>query len=190
MVSAEVAKLASSAIALQGYGVSSMAKNNITQFQSYPVESVYGSTANGSVAELANMLSRFTTGVVAAVAEGNPTITIQNVQAPDIGVSLEVSHPGMVTLILVGVVVLQLLLEILVAVLSNRVIVPPRGAVTTAQVLRAMTMDEMSIPADKSSLWTRKVGHGPEGGRGRWRYRVDPVAGQDVFDLGMEKEPQ
>jgi hypothetical protein len=189
-VGAEVSKLASAAIALQGYGVSSLAMNSITQFQSYPLESIFGSSANGSVAEMANLLSRFTTGVIAAVAESNPTLTIKDTNAPQAGVSLTISHGGMIVLILAGVVGLQLVLEIAVAILGNRVVVPPRGAVAMAQVLRAMTMDEMQVWPEKSTLWMRKKGRVPEGGRGLWRYKVTPVMGNDVYDLGMEKAPQ
>lgn len=186
----EVAMLASSAIALQGYGVSSLATNNITQFQSYPLESIFGSTANGNTAEMGDLLSRFTIGVIAAVAETNNKTTIHNVRAPEAGISMTVSHPVFVFMILVGVVGLQLVLEILVAIFANKVVQPPRGVVATAQVLRAMTLDEASLWPGESSLLARKIGKRPDGGRGLWRYVVTPVEGKDVYDLGMEKAPE
>lgn len=182
----DVAGQAATGIALQGYGVSSLAINSIVQFQTYPEESVFGSAANGDDTEMEDILSRFAIGVIAATAEGNDPITIRDVNTPKQGLQVTLSNLTMITVILTCIVVLHLALEIIIAVWANQVVVPPHGDLAMAQVLRAMTMDpeylEASDAADRKGAAPKARKKEP-----RWRYRVLAIPGTSSFDLSMEK---
>lgn len=188
-ISEDVCVLASSGIALQGYGVSTLAKSSDVQYQSYPLETIFGSTANGSTIDMANLLARFTIGVVATTGEWNWPYIIKDTIAPQQGVQLTLEHQGMIILILAGLVLGQLVLEVIIAVWANRVVVPPRGDVAMAHVLRAMTIDQ-THPEPASHFDLSRVSSKVRTSDSQWIYRVSPVSGKDVFDLGMEKAPR
>lgn len=114
-----VTSLSSSAIALQGYGASSLGPTNSDrQFQSYPAESTYGQPANGNADDMGVLVAAFATGVVAVVGQAASTLVIPGLQ-PQNGVVLQISKWTYVHLILGLSLGVQLLLGIGVAILSN-----------------------------------------------------------------------
>ncbi|RGP72715.1 hypothetical protein FLONG3_6723 [Fusarium longipes] len=114
-----VTSLASSAIALQGYGASSLGTTNSDrQFQSYPAESTYGNPANGDAEDFGVLVAAFAAGVVAVVGQAASTLVIPGLQ-PQNGVVLEISKWTYVHLILGLSLGVQLLLGVGVAILSN-----------------------------------------------------------------------
>ncbi|KAM0356566.1 hypothetical protein ACHAP4_007151 [Fusarium culmorum] len=114
-----ITSLASSAIALQGYGASSLGPTNSDrQFQSYPAESTYGAPANGDTDKMGALVAAFSAGVVAVVGQAASTLIIPGLQ-PQNGVVLEVSKWAYVHLILGLSLAVQLLLGVGVAILSN-----------------------------------------------------------------------
>ncbi|KAG8670172.1 hypothetical protein FPOAC1_009577 [Fusarium poae] len=114
-----ITSLASSAIALQGYGASSLGPTNSDrQFQSYPAESTYGAPANGDTDNMGALVAAFAAGVVAVVGQAASTLVIPGLQ-PQNGVVLEISKWAYVHLILGLSLAVQLLLGVGVAILSN-----------------------------------------------------------------------
>ncbi|EKJ70013.1 hypothetical protein FPSE_09858 [Fusarium pseudograminearum CS3096] len=114
-----ITSLASSAIALQGYGASSLGPTNSNrQFQSYPAESTYGAPANGNTDKMGALVAAFSAGVVAVVGQAASTLIIPGLQ-PQNGVVLEVSKWAYVHLILGLSLAVQLLLGVGVAILAN-----------------------------------------------------------------------
>ena len=99
--SANLTALASGAIALQGYAVSSLAGGAEIQFQSYPAESVFGRPHNGDVTSMAGLVSRFSIGALAAIAETNKPLRVMGM-APESGTVLDITHREYVLLILQG----------------------------------------------------------------------------------------
>lgn len=130
-----VTALASSALALQGYGASSNVLGNTQQFQSYPAETWYGEAQNGSTKAMGLLMSRFTTGVLAVTALANSDITVPGLQ-PLKGVSLEITHWKYVHVILGLTLWLQLNLAVIVAVIANKVRVRDDSHLTMAVLLR------------------------------------------------------
>lgn len=126
------------------------------------------------------LISRFAIGVVAAAAENNDDIILPG-NAPELGVNLNINHPAIIVSLLVVVVGVQLILEVGIATIANRVVVPRDGAIATAQVLRSMTTQ---IPTDADS--------GEESGKrctspSLWRFRHVPISGSNDYDLFMEE---
>ncbi|KIL89283.1 hypothetical protein FAVG1_07677 [Fusarium avenaceum] len=130
-----LARLATSAIALGGFGNEGDIRTN-----SYPKASVFGMPLNGSTDGMQYILSRFATGVLAAVVESNTDIVMDG-QQPTIGQKLNVSHWGIITLILWVTTFLQLIVAIVATKVSERVVVPPRDSLSEAQILRGMVVD-------------------------------------------------
>ncbi|KAM5378864.1 hypothetical protein ACJZ2D_004166 [Fusarium nematophilum] len=118
-VSANITSLASSAIALQGYGASSIGPGNSShQFQSYPAESTYGAPQNGSRDGMGRLMAGFAAGALAVAAQTNNDLTVPGLQ-PESGVVLQISKWTYVHLILGLTLGVQLLLGVGIAILSN-----------------------------------------------------------------------
>ncbi|KAM0555998.1 hypothetical protein ACHAPJ_005979 [Fusarium lateritium] len=114
-----VTSLASSAIALQGYGASSLGPaNSDRQFQSYPAESTYGDPQNGDADGMGGLIAAFATGVVAVAAQVANNLIVPGLQ-PQNGVVLEISKWAYIHLILGLTLGVQLVLGIGIAILSN-----------------------------------------------------------------------
>ncbi|KAF5661312.1 hypothetical protein FHETE_8546 [Fusarium heterosporum] len=119
-VGSNVTSLASSAIALQGYGASSLGPTNSDrQFQSYPAESMYGSPLGGDTDTMGVVLASFAAGVVAVTAQVSPNVLTIPGLRPETGVVLQISKWAYVHLILGLSLGVQLLLGVVVAILSN-----------------------------------------------------------------------
>jgi hypothetical protein len=115
-----ITSLASSAIALQGYGASSLGPTNTDhQFQSYPAESTYGEPLTGDTDTMGMLTAAFAAGVVAVAAQVSPNNLIIPGLRPENGVVLQISKWMYVHLILGVSLGVQLLLGIGIAILSN-----------------------------------------------------------------------
>ncbi|CAJ0553129.1 Ff.00g116410.m01.CDS01 [Fusarium sp. VM40] len=168
-----LARLATSAIALGGFGNEGDIRTN-----SYPTASVFGMPLNGSTDAMHYILSRFAIGVLAAVVESNTDIVMDG-QQPTIGQKLNVSHWGIITLILWVTTFLQLIVAIVATKVSEKVVVPPRDSLSEAQILRAMVVDGIVQEEAKVEGQVPKV-------RSLWIYRNQHVdAG--LYDLYMEE---
>ncbi|KAL2687705.1 hypothetical protein Neosp_005268 [[Neocosmospora] mangrovei] len=113
-----ITSLASSAIALQGYGASSGSSNSSQQFQSYPAESTYGNPQNGSADGMGQLTAAFAAGTVAVAAQANDQVVVPGLR-PQTGVILDVPKWRNVHLILGLTLGIQLVLGVGIAVLSN-----------------------------------------------------------------------
>ncbi|KAJ4215386.1 hypothetical protein NW759_009806 [Fusarium solani] len=114
-----ITSLASSAIALQGYGASSLGSSNSSQqFQSYPAESTYGNPQNGSAEGMGKLTAAFAAGTVAVAAQANDQVVVPGLR-PQTGVILDVPKWRNVHLILGLTLGIQLVLGVGVAILSN-----------------------------------------------------------------------
>ncbi|EYB21944.1 hypothetical protein FG05_30655 [Fusarium graminearum] len=133
-------RLATSAIALRGPD-----GRNDTRTNSYPATSLFGVPVGGSTEAMEYLLSHFATGVLAAVIESNMDIVLAG-QAPTVGQSLNVSHWGIITLILWGTAFIQLLVAVVATKVSERVVVPEGDPLSESKVMRNMleenTFDE------------------------------------------------
>jgi len=126
--------MASSAIALQGYGLTAL--SNGAQSQVYPSQSIYGEPQSGSPVGIGSLMSRFAIGVVAAAAIYPNQTIIQKGLQPQLGNQLNVSHWGYLTLILCLLVLVQGLGFVMTAFMSNRVVIKDESAYATARLLR------------------------------------------------------
>lgn len=140
-VGVNVTTLAASAIALQGYGASTLGVNSNStrhfQFQSYPAESFYGATQGGNVTGMGQLMAAFAVGVVAITAQVNT-----NINAPGLlplkGIEVDISQWYYVHLILGLTVGLQLLLAVVAAVVASRVTVRDHSCVGLAAALQPL----------------------------------------------------
>ncbi|CZR45772.1 uncharacterized protein FPRO_15052 [Fusarium proliferatum ET1] len=171
-VSERLMRLATSAIALGGPD-----GPNDTRSNSYPAASVFGIPLNGSTEQVEYLLSRFATGMLAAVIESNTDIVLAG-QMPTIGQKLNVSHWGIITLILWITAFLQLLVAVVATKVSERVVVPEGDSLSEARVLRGMVEEDMLDGEMRDSA----------GGKGKrlWIYRNRHV-GDGLYDLYMEE---
>jgi hypothetical protein len=174
-VNTNLSDIAASAIALQGYGVLSF-NDTVLQQQVYPAESLYGVALNGSTEEMASLLSRFTIGAIAGIAENNNALQRSGTE-PRRGTKLSITHPGLIALIFLLLTVLQLFLEVAVALVSNRVVTPDDTPVAIALVLRTMVESRTGLEAD----YPRNRPAEP-----LWIYRCPLSAKPGIYDLHME----
>ena len=172
-VSDRLAHLVTAAIALGG-----LDHANNTRTNSYPAASVFGVPLNGSTSMAEYLLSRFSTGALAATIEANTDVVLPG-QAPTVGQKLSISHWGVMTLIFFITAILQLAVAIVAAKVSGRVVVPPSDTLSEAKVLRAMVEEDFLDEEPKDPAATGK-------GRSLWIYRSTHV-GDGVYDLYMEE---
>jgi len=133
-VGVHLTQMASGAIALQGYGTSSLTNNTDLQFQVYPAESIYGALQNGSTEEMGLVMAEFAIGVVGVAAQYNPSIIVPGDQ-PQAGVTLNVTLWKYVHLSLGLIGGMQLLLFIMTAFVANRVVVKNDSHLAIARLL-------------------------------------------------------
>lgn len=148
--------LASSAIALQGYGASSSGTGNSQQFQSYPAETWYGEAQNGSTDGMGLLMARFSTGVLVVTALANSVIMVPGMQ-PQKGVSMDITDWTFVHLILGLTLGLQLFFAVLVACVATKVRVRDDSHWTMAVLLRDMLqrLDRGAVMATRKEIVAR-----------------------------------
>ncbi|CZS83053.1 unnamed protein product [Fusarium graminearum] len=165
-------RLATSAIALGGPD-----GRNDTRTNSYPATSLFGVPVGGSTEAMEYLLSRFATGVLASVIESNMDIVLAG-QAPTVGQSLNVSHWGIITLILWGTAFIQLLVAVVATKVSERVVVPEGDPLSESKVMRNM-LEENTF--DEELKQSGEVGKG----KMLWIYRNRHIS-DGLYDLYME----
>ncbi|KAF4468068.1 hypothetical protein FALBO_5043 [Fusarium albosuccineum] len=170
-------RLATSAIALQGY-----ATNGDVQSSSYPAASIFGAPVNGSSEDTQFVISRFTVGVLSTTIDSNTDVTL-NGKTPTIGQKLNVSHWNVIHCMFWITASLQLLLAVVVTLVAEKVIVPDRDPLEEVQILRSMVTDE-----DPPRLGSEMTGSTMTigGTRSLWIFR-DKYVGDGLYDLYMER---
>lgn len=193
-VSDNVRLLAAQGIALQGYAVLSFVDDSRSQYQSYPAETAFGLAAGGDADAMAMRMARFAIGVVAAAADSNNEVTTEG-YPPVRGSRLKVDHWDYATLILLAAVGAQLVLSVVLACMSLRVIIPPQGLVGMARLLAPMAQEthasqrgevgEKPLREDSICRFSSK-GYCPDC---KWIYRHKLVSEDGMHDLYMEHLP-
>lgn len=152
-VGADLLNLASCAIALQGYGASTLFNYTNVQFQSYPAETTFGQPFNGSKTDMAYLMSRFAIGVIGITAYNNPTFNVPGME-PQNGVVLQISGWKYVHIILGLTAGIPLILFIATAVIVNRVMVKDDSHLAIARLLRPMvdTMGDSGTSATSKDI--------------------------------------
>ncbi|KAJ4123010.1 hypothetical protein NW768_010002 [Fusarium equiseti] len=172
-VSDRMAHLVTSAIALGGLDGPDNSRTN-----SYPPASLFGVPLNGSTGVVEYLMSRFSTGALAATIEANTDVVLPG-QVPTVGQKLSISHWGVMSLIFLITAVIQLAVAIVAAKVSGRVVVPPSDTLSEAKVLRAMVEEDLLDEEPKDPAATEK-------GKSLWIYRSAHV-GDGIYDLYMEE---
>lgn len=193
-VSDNVRLLAAQGIALQGYAVLSYVDDSRSQYQSYPAETAFGLAAEGDTDVMAMRMARFAIGVIAAAADSNNDVSIQG-YPPVRGSRVKVDHWDYASLILLSAVIAQLVLSLVLAFMSGKIIIPPEGLVGMAQLLRSMAQEthaaqrgeegEKLLRKDSACRFSSK-GYCPEC---KWIYRHKLVSEDGIHDLYMEHIP-
>ncbi|GAB0137373.1 hypothetical protein EsDP_00005641 [Epichloe bromicola] len=134
--------MAPAAIALQGYGSSTLGTNvtDRIQFQSYPAETFLGSACYGNSSLMGFQTSAFAAGVILATAQSNSNLNVTG-QMPLKGITLDVNHWSYVHLILGLIMGLQLLFALISIFLSNMVMVRDHSHLGEATLLRSVVGD-------------------------------------------------
>lgn len=133
----DLRQMASSGIALQGYGLNSSTPSS-KQYQLYPSQSTYGQAQGGSADGIGLLIGRFAIGVIAASAiYTNQSIwLIVPGDQPQIGAQMTVQHWQYIWLITAMVISAQGIGFILTAFWANRVRVKDESVLATATLLR------------------------------------------------------
>ncbi|MCJ1348039.1 hypothetical protein MMC31_006270 [Peltigera leucophlebia] len=121
----QTAAVAEQAIALSGRIHSELKNRTLSnnQYFTYNFGLPFGEPQNNSAAGMAELLSRFAIGVIAATAQTNPPITIPG-QTPKQGIRLKLNAPVAFYLILALIAGIQLVLIIFNAVVVSPIKIP------------------------------------------------------------------
>jgi hypothetical protein len=170
-----VRSMASGGIALQGFAVSSIANDVTLQYHSYPAESVFGISMNGSTSSMVLLLARFAIGVIAVTAESNSRFVIDGF-VPQRASRLEVDYWGYASMILFFLAAMHLVVELIAMVLIRQIVVPSGGPIAVAQVLQSVTSQLCPSHGEhvRGSCSTCIV-------KGRWIYRSKMVSNKDTY---------
>jgi hypothetical protein len=152
----DVTRLATQAIALQGYGSSVVGMTNSTdklQFQSYPVNTLYGNKRRGDAIWMGSTISYFAVGAIGGLAIKSPLIDVPGME-PLKSATVEVSSWQHVYMILGFTVGFQAFLSIISITISNRVQVITRSHLAMATLLQPIVqdLDAATITADGEQI--------------------------------------
>lgn len=139
----DVPRLATQAIALQGYGSSNVGMANSTrglQFQSYPVNTLYGNERRGDNGWMGTTISQFTIGAIGGLAIKSPLVDVPGM-APIKSARIEVPNWQDVYMILGFTVGFQAFLSLISITISNRVHVFTRSHLAMATLLQPVVQD-------------------------------------------------
>lgn len=128
------------AIALQGYGASDVGVTNTTtnyQFQSYPAQTYFGQAAEGVGARMAELVSRYAAGTIAACATANSNVDARGM-TPQRAIQLEITKWRYVHIIIGLTMGVQLVIHLGVVLVANRVQVREQRGLSTASLLRPL----------------------------------------------------
>lgn len=172
-ISDYMAQIATASIAQVGYtdylGVAS---------QIYPRDSPWGSTANGSTDVIGMAISIFAMGTIAGATMYNPYTSYIG-SAPKQGVYLHVGHPYFFYLIIGLICGCHLMFIVVVAVLTNRVMVGPDGHLSMSLLLRPIADALNGVSGGKENKAFRDAKRNttvlyekPGRGGGRWQLNM------------------
>ncbi|PHH81771.1 hypothetical protein CDD82_7877 [Ophiocordyceps australis] len=136
-VGAPLKRLATAAIAMQGYLTYDQYINPrpaLFQYHSYPAESGVGQPRHGNTSAMALQISVFASCVIAMAARNNPRIEVPG-NTPLMGVALYIDDWNLIYLILGTVVASQALLGLIAALIASRVQVRGRSNLAMASLL-------------------------------------------------------
>ena len=186
--SAQIRSMAAAAIALQGYSAFSFDTNAEEQSQTYPSESIFGAPANGSAEEMAALISRFSIGVISVVSQNNKMLIIDGI-APQRGIVLKITHPGIVLAILGIILGVVLCMEIALAIWAHRVVVPRDGPFIMSQILKPMTNHPYYQNSTRydSTFMTLGKPSSLKSGEPLWKYSCTLSEQDGFYDLHMEE---
>lgn len=121
----QTAAIASQAIALSGRIHSELENSTLSgnQYFAYNFGLPFGEPQNNSAAGMAQLVSRFAIGVIAAMAQTNPPVTIRG-QTPKQGIQLNLNAPVAFYLILALIGGIQLVLIIFTAIVVSPIKIP------------------------------------------------------------------
>ncbi|KAH9204572.1 hypothetical protein DL95DRAFT_319204 [Leptodontidium sp. 2 PMI_412] len=174
-VGQSLAKMAASAIALQGYRISG--QNTTTQYQYYPAASNYGYPASGNSDAMGRVIGYFAIGAVAAAIRNNPNLAVPG-NEPGQGVALSVDWVY-VHLILIFMLGGQIFLFIVSCLVSNMVVVKDDSPISVARLLRPIVERLGNAGGAASGKKICEVLSKADEGLGRVGYTVvHPVAGR------------
>ncbi len=168
-ISDYMAQIATASIAQIGYtdylGVAS---------QIYPQDSPWGMVANGSADAIGNAMATFAIGTIAGATQYNPYTSYTGI-APSQGVYLFLGHPYFFYLIISLICGVHALFIVVVAVLTNRVMVGPDGHLSMSLLLRPIADALNGVSGGKENKAFRDakrnttvVYEKPRSGGGRW----------------------
>jgi hypothetical protein len=126
--------LAGQGIALQGRVQDAKQNASGVQFQSYPSSSLYGTPREGYSDMMGLTIGIFATGVIAVAGSSNPPLLVLG-PVPELGSQLQVRWK-FVSIIFGLTVFIQFALFVVIAVVSNLVIVKDESPFSTARLLR------------------------------------------------------
>ena len=157
---APLKNLAAQGIALQGRVRDAAQNSSGIQFQSYPATSFYGTPRGGDADKMGLTVGVFATGVVATAGDANPQLLVTG-HVPEFGSQLKVEWK-FVAIILALTVFIQLVLFIVVAIVSNLVIVKDESPFSTARLLRPI-IDRIGASGTyaEGSQIIKMLGNGP-----------------------------
>lgn len=130
-ISDEMAFIAASSIAQQGYSDSQG-----QQAQMYPFDSIWGQPAYGDTQVAGMTIATFAMGSIAGAFMFNPDSVFYSAPVPGQGQSLDIGHPFSFYLIIGLLCAGQLLFAIIVAFFANRVMVGPDSYLDMSLLLR------------------------------------------------------
>ena len=172
-ISDYMARIATASIAQVGYtdylGVAA---------QIYPRDSPWGSTANGSTEEIGMAIAVFAMGTIVGATMYNPYMSYVG-SAPKQGVYLHVGHPYFFYLIIGLICGCHLIFIVVVAVLTNRVMVGPDGHLSMSLLLRPIADALNGVSGGKENKAFRDAKRNttvlyekPVQGGGRWQLNM------------------
>lgn len=144
-VSDEMARTAASSIALTGFSAVNTASGNV-----YPQGSPWGTPLYGNSDKMGMKMATFALGSIAGASIFNPYTSYIGM-APSQGYTLNLTNPGSFYTILGLLCSCHLILLIAVAVLANRVVIGPAGALSTAMLLRPIADHLDSVSGGKET---------------------------------------
>ncbi|PHH62962.1 hypothetical protein CDD81_6387 [Ophiocordyceps australis] len=130
-------RLATAAIAMQGYLSYELNRsqiNQVMQYHSYPAESVVGEPRHGNTSAMALQMAVFASCVIAMTARNNPRIELPG-NVPLMGVALYIEDWHRIYLILGITVASQAVLGLIAALIASRVQVRGRSNLAMASLL-------------------------------------------------------
>jgi hypothetical protein len=136
-VSDQMASIAASAIALQGYvlDVPDDPDGPKQEVQIYPSDTYWGMPLGGDLNGMGSNIALFSIGAILGAAFNNPS-TFYNGMQPQEGQHLIFNHPTYFYLIIALICGGQLVLLFTVSVLADRVVVLPESYIAAAALLR------------------------------------------------------